>query len=82
MITIQELVDKYHQSRISFLKTSYNEMQLRTDFLDPLFEILGWDIKNTAGKSTTEREVLLEEVLKPNVYEHSKIPDYTFRLFF
>jgi len=56
-------------------------MQLRTDFLDPLFELLGWDIKNTAGKTTNEREVLLEEVLKSTVYEHSKKPDYTFRLF-
>ncbi|MDL2311465.1 Eco57I restriction-modification methylase domain-containing protein [Bacteroidales bacterium OttesenSCG-928-B11] len=43
--------------------------------------MLGWDIKNNAGKPTNEREVILEEALKANASEHSKKPDYTFRLF-
>jgi hypothetical protein len=77
---IQDLVNKYHSNRDSYLKATYNEMQLRSDFLDPLFELLGWDIKNTTGKPTNEREVLLEEALKAKSYENSKKPDYTFRL--
>jgi len=80
-ITIQNLVKKYHSNRENYLKATYNETQLRSDFLDPLFELLGWDIKNKAGKPTNEREVLLEEALRINVYENSKKPDYTFRLF-
>jgi hypothetical protein len=80
-MTIQALVKKYQANRIDCLKTTYNESQLRVDFLDPLFELLGWDIKNISGKPTNEREVLLEEALKGNASENSKKPDYTFRLF-
>lgn len=80
-MTISELVDKYDSQRENYLKSTYNETQVRMDFLDPLFELLGWDIKNMAGKPTNEREVLLEETLKANVSENSKKPDYTFRLF-
>ena len=80
-MTIQDLVNKYHSNRDNYLKATFNEMQLRSDFLDPLFELLGWDIKNKSGKPTNEREVLLEEALKANASENSKKPDYTFRLF-
>ena len=78
---ITDLVNKYHKNRESYIRQSYNESQLRNDFLDPFFELLGWDIKNAAGKSTYEREVLVEEALKSNVNENTKKPDYTFRLF-
>lgn len=54
---------------------------MKNEFLDPLFEALGWDIRNMSGKKTNEREVLLEESLKANAATHSKKPDYTFRLF-
>ena len=78
---IKSLVDKYEKDISSYRKTDYNETLLRSDFLDPFFEALGWDIKNTAGKPTNEREVILEEGLKADVSENSKKPDYTFRLF-
>jgi hypothetical protein len=80
-MTIHDLVERYQADREYYRSTKYNETQLRADFLDVLFELLGWDIKNTAGASISEREVILEEPLKNNVYEHSKKPDYTFRLF-
>jgi hypothetical protein len=80
-MTIKQLIEKYKKSRDYNLTSKYNETQLRSDFLDPFFELLGWDIKNNAGKPTNEREVILEEALKENASEHSKKPDYTFRLF-
>lgn len=80
-MTIEKLVKKYDADRKYYLTNKYNETLLRSDFLDPLFELFGWDIKNTAGKSTNEREVILEEALKADASEHSKKPDYTFRLF-
>jgi hypothetical protein len=80
-MTINELVNKYHSNREHYLSSKYNETQLRADFLDPLFELLGWDIKNKAGKSNNEREVLLEEPLKEAAKANTKKPDYTFRLF-
>jgi len=81
MMTIKDLVYKYHSNRDAYLSAAYNETQLRMDFLDPFFELLGWDIKNKAGKPTNEREVLLEEPLKADASSNTKKPDYTFRLF-
>lgn len=78
---IKQLIAKYIADRDYYLTSKYNETLLRSDFLDPFFELLGWDIKNNAGKLTNEREVILEEALKANASEHSKKPDYTFRLF-
>ncbi len=80
-ILIEQLVNKYVADRNHYLSPAYNETQLRADFLDPFFELLGWDIKNTKGKPTNEREVLLEEPLKEAVFTNTKKPDYTFRLF-
>jgi len=80
-MTIKQLIEKYSADRKYYLTNKYNETLLRSDFLDPFFELLGWDIKNNAGKTTNEREVILEEALKANASEHSKKPDYSFRLF-
>jgi type I restriction-modification system DNA methylase subunit len=80
-MTLEDLVRKYHVNRAAYLKADYNETQLRTDFLDPFFEMLGWDIKNSKGKPTNEREVLVEEALRQDVNSNTKKPDYTFRLF-
>lgn len=80
-MTIKQLIEKYKSDRNYYLTNKYNETLLRSDFLDPFFELLGWDIKNNLGKPTNEREVILEEALKASASEHSKKPDYTFRLF-
>ena len=78
---IKELIQKYESNRDYYQSPKYNETQLRADFLDPFFEMLGWDITNKSGKSNNEREVLLEEPLKENATSNTKKPDYTFRLF-
>lgn len=78
---LQDLVNKYHTNKSSYTDIKFNETQVRNEFLDPFFELLGWDIKNTSGKSTNDREVILEEGLKENKSSNTKKPDYTFRLF-
>lgn len=74
-----ELVKKYDSEKDLYRSSSYNESQLRTDFLDPFFTILGWDIANSKNKRTSEREVIVEEPLKARASENIKKPDYTFR---
>ena len=78
-MSIKELVNKYEKNRDYYLSDKYNETLLRSDFLDILFELLGWDIKNSKGQSTFEREVILEEGLHTG--KKTKKPDYTFRLY-
>ena len=79
VVLIRDLIKKYESNREYYLSDKYNETLLRSDFLDLFFEALGWDIKNQNGKSTFEREVILEEGLKTG--NKSKKPDYTFRLY-
>ena len=80
-MNIEELVENYKQNRNAYLSSNYNETQLRNEFLD-VFWIIGWDVKNTQGKSTFEREVILEEGLRNDkgISIETKKPDYTFRL--
>jgi type I restriction-modification system DNA methylase subunit len=80
-MSIESLVAKYERNHDHNISPKYNESQLRTDFLDPLFKLLGWDISNSEGKATHEREVIVEEPLKENANSNTKKPDYTFRLF-
>jgi len=80
-MTIEKLVERYQRERHLFQKATYNESQLRIDFLDTFFELLGWDVSNKTGKPSYEREVLVEEGLKAGAGANTKKPDYTFRLF-
>jgi len=81
-MNINDLTNKYRKNRSFYLSKEYNETMLRNEFLDPLFNLLGWDINNKAGKTTSEREVILEESLSTIEENISyKKPDYTFRLF-
>lgn len=78
---LQKLIDKFESDKDYYLSNRYNETQLRTDFLDEFFLLLGWDITNRKASNTYEREVLVEEGLKANANANTKKPDYTFRLF-
>lgn len=70
------LVERYEANRGSYLKSSdaYNETDARAEYIDPFFEILGWDLQNRARKANLLREVIRE------VGENNKRPDYAFRL--
>ena len=67
------LVDKFNRDSRHYLSKDYLEAQAREDFINPLFEALGWDIENKKGLSPHEREVMLEKG------ETTGRPDYNFR---
>ncbi|MDP2695715.1 MAG: N-6 DNA methylase [bacterium] len=54
---IQKLVEKYQRVLEVDKIKSYNEAQTRNEFIEPLFEYLGWDMRNL----TTDNEVTTEE---------------------
>ena len=54
---IQKLVEKYQRVLETGKIKSYNEAQSRNEFIEPLFEFLGWDMRNL----TTDNEVTTEE---------------------
>ncbi|MFH1612694.1 MAG: hypothetical protein ABIB46_03020, partial [bacterium] len=56
-ISIEKLVEKYQRVvEVGKIK-SYNEAQTRNEFIEPLFESLGWDMRNL----TIDNEVTTEE---------------------
>ena len=71
---VNRLVDHFDQNRDAYLSGSYNETQLRREFIDPLFEALGWDVENRQGSAMPYRDVIFEDSLR--VGGASKAPDY------
>lgn len=43
-----DLVARFREQLPDYKRGQYNETQLRRDFLDPLFRLLGWDVDNSA----------------------------------
>ncbi|MDH2625833.1 Eco57I restriction-modification methylase domain-containing protein [Acinetobacter baumannii] len=76
---LKELVKLFKQNESDYLKKNYNETQVRTDFIAPLLEILGWDIHNKKGVAQNQREVIEESVIDVADEKFSKKPDYELR---
>jgi type I restriction-modification system DNA methylase subunit len=54
---IKNLVEKYREIESTGKLSAYNEAQTRNEFIEPMFEYLGWDMRNLRNK----REVITEE---------------------
>src|SRR5450830_1975126 len=74
---IGELVERYRANRDRYESSAYNEETARNEFINPLFEAMGWDISNKAGAAEQYKDVIHEESIK--VGDFTKAPDYTFR---
>ncbi len=75
---LHDLVARFREQHEDYRRGAYNETQLRRDFLDPLFRLLGWDVDNRAGYAEAFREVVHEDAVK--VGGMTKAPDYSFRI--
>ena len=69
---ILDLVEKF-DININKYKKGSNEAEVRNWFIDPLFEALGWDVRNLSNKSPDQTDVRLEDTL-----QSGKRPDYSF----
>lgn len=79
-MNIQELVEKYKAERASCLRSTYNETQVRNDYIHPLLKCLGWDVDNEQGKNQFLRDVIQEEYIEVEEENSKKNPDYTLRI--
>ncbi|QXF12861.1 type I restriction enzyme HsdR N-terminal domain-containing protein [Sphingopyxis terrae] len=75
---LTDLVARYAANRDDFRKTSFNETQARIELIDPLFNLIGWDMANRKGYSDEYKEVLHEDRVR--IEGKSKAPDYAFRI--
>lgn len=81
---LANLVAKYAAGRDEYVKPSsaYSETEVRSDYLNPFLEILGWDVTNKRGLPQHLREVIQEasvDVDEGGINARKK-PDYAIRL--
>ncbi len=75
---IRKLVETFDYNLETYKKGSYNETQVRREFIDPFFEELGWDIANKKGYAEAYKDVIHEDAIK--IGGITKAPDYCFRI--
>jgi len=46
---VVQLVERFTEHRDTYQRLTYNETQVRREFIDPMFTALGWDVDNVAG---------------------------------
>ena len=68
----------FAQHRDTYRAPGTKEAHVRQALIDPLFEALGWDLRNTALVAPQYREVVTEDSL--DVEGQQRAPDYTFRV--
>ena len=73
-----ELVETFDRDIDTYRSSQYNETQLRREFIDPLFEQLGWDVANKAAHAHAYKDVIHEDAI--SVGSATKAPDYCFRI--
>ncbi|OQA44768.1 MAG: Type IIS restriction enzyme Eco57I [Chloroflexi bacterium ADurb.Bin325] len=76
--SIIELVELFERNRDQYLSPQFSEAAVRRQFIDQLFEALGWDVANRQGFAEQYKEVVHED--KVRVGAATKAPDYSFRL--
>lgn len=75
---IHDLVERFERNYEAYKSGSYNETQVRREFIDPFFEALGWDVNNSDGNAEAYKDVIHEDAVK--VGGVTKAPDYSFRI--
>ena len=58
---VQPLVVDFHANRSHYLSPTYQESEVRTDFINKFFTALGWDVNHDRQKVPWEQEVKVEK---------------------
>lgn len=73
-----ELVERFNTNCEAYRSGQYNETQLRREFIDPFFQLLGWDVNNEKGYAEAYKDVIHEDSIK--IGGLTKSPHYCFRI--
>lgn len=76
--SIHQLVKNFTHQRESYRSGNVKEAVIRQQYIDPFFEALGWDLRNTSGHAEAYKDVMIE--LSLDVEGETKAPDYAFRV--
>ena len=75
--TVARLVKQFNRNAATYRNPDYNETRARIEFINPLFEALGWDVTNREGNAPQYQEVIHE--FSEEIEGVRKAPDYAFR---
>ena len=75
---IKQLVKDFKEQETAYLSPSYQESQIRQDFIDKFFTALGWDVTHTIQKNPYQQEVHIEN--KVHMAGSQRRADYAFFL--
>src|SRR3972149_3704649 len=74
----EDIVERVSRNIDVYKSGSYIEAQTMREFIEPFFELLGWDVYNKAGYAEQYKDVVHEDSVKVGV--SLKAPDYSFRI--
>lgn len=77
-VEVVKLVNKFKTNEHMYKSPTYDEENTKVDFINPLFEALGWDISNKHNLAPQYKDVVFEDSIKIN--GKAKAPDYAFRI--
>jgi type I restriction-modification system DNA methylase subunit len=77
--TVKRLVADFKAQEAAYLSPSYQESQVRQDFIDKFFTALGWDVTHERQKNPYEQEVHIENKVKMSGSSQRRA-DYAFFL--
>ncbi len=75
---LERLIEHFEQNLYALKSPQYNEAQVRLEFINPFFTLLGWDMDNRQGYAEAYKDVIHEDAIKVGGY--TKAPDYCFRI--
>jgi len=76
--SLRSLIERFQRNADEYRSGTCNEAQVRQEFLNPLFKLLGWDVDNEQGASERYKQVIHEDSIK--IGGETKAPDYCFRI--
>ena len=74
---VQGLVETFHAKKSHYLSASYQEAEVRRDFIDKLFVAFGWDVNHDIQRNPYEQEVKVERSVSAGGQRRA---DYAFHL--
>lgn len=73
-----ELINKFDHNLEEHTSSAFNEDTAKSQFIEPFFELLGWDVNNRAGKPEAWRDVLRQHSIPSGPTREA--PDYIFKI--
>ena len=78
LVQLNVLTTQFRDNIKQYKSTLYDEANTRVDFIDKMFELFDWDVRNNQGYSELYRDVVRED--KVQIEGKQKAPDYSFRI--